>query len=301
MSPAVKRDFCLLIVTIVAALSWVFSHEAIVSMPPLLFMALRFLIAAGIIGFIARKQFQDLTRENIFTSLKVGCVFAGGMLSFIMGLFYSPHIGEGAFITSLGVVLVPLELYLFWRIKQPLRIWLSLITATFGLGLLSLKQHVHIEIGQLFYVAAAILLAFYFILNNKALHTNKNDRVSTPVMALTTLVLSCVGVMALFLSLCFENWQALLSSHNYTWVSWLLGSATLGTALRFWLLTYAQSLKNDTDGVFILVLEPIWVALMGAYWLHETMSVQQLYGCALIFLALVINHFHLIQKRLRDR
>ena len=38
-----------------------------------------------------------------------------------------------------------------------------------------------------------------------------------------------------------------------------------------------------------MVVEPVWVALLAAGWLGETMSATQLAGCALIFGSLLIN------------
>ena len=50
LSAQVKADGLLLITTLLAAVSWMFSVEAIALMPPLLFMACRFLIAGLLTG-----------------------------------------------------------------------------------------------------------------------------------------------------------------------------------------------------------------------------------------------------------
>ncbi|MEL0028445.1 MAG: EamA family transporter, partial [Perlucidibaca sp.] len=55
------------------------------------------------------------------------------------------------------------------------------------------------------------------------------------------------------------------------------------------LQTQAQSLSPHSHGVVILVVEPIWVAVLAAIWFGETMTGTQLAGCALIFAALLIS------------
>lgn len=47
-------DVLLVAVTLIAAISWMFSKESIALMPPLLFMGLRFLLAAVFLACIGR-------------------------------------------------------------------------------------------------------------------------------------------------------------------------------------------------------------------------------------------------------
>ena len=51
MSDTHKSDLLLVVVTLFAAISWMFSKEAVLLMPPLMFMAARFLIAGTVLAF----------------------------------------------------------------------------------------------------------------------------------------------------------------------------------------------------------------------------------------------------------
>ncbi|MGJ8687719.1 MAG: EamA family transporter, partial [Spongiibacteraceae bacterium] len=75
---------------------------------------------------------------------------------------------------------------------------------------------------------------------------------------------------------------------------------TIGTALRFYLQTYAQSLSPYSNGVVIMVLEPVWTALIASMWFKESMTAIQLVGCLLIFLALLVNRWRAVQQLLRQ-
>jgi drug/metabolite transporter (DMT)-like permease len=75
------------------------------------------------------------------------------------------------------------------------------------------------------------------------------------------------------------------------------GGGNIGS---FLLQTYAQSLSNNTHGVVIMVVEPVWVALLAAAWYGESMSGQQLAGCGLILLALLISRASVLRYWLKS-
>src|SRR5680860_1607517 len=100
MSDAHKSDLLLVTVTLLAAVSWIFSKEAVLLMPPLLFMALRFLIAGGFLAIFAWRPLARLSRDQFKRGVGVGLVFGVGMSFWVMGLFHGTSMGEGAFITA---------------------------------------------------------------------------------------------------------------------------------------------------------------------------------------------------------
>jgi len=54
-------------------------------------------------------------------------------------------------------------------------------------------------------------------------------------------------------------------------IQWLLLSAIIGTSARFLLQTYAQGLTIPSHAAVIMILEPIWTALIAAAWFNERM------------------------------
>lgn len=302
-----SADLMLVGVTLLAAISWIFSREAVLIMPPLFFLALRFLLAAALLGLFARRELGRLDMAAFWRSLRAGAVFAAGMVCWVMGIFHGSHVGEGAFLTSLGVVLVPVLARLVFGERAPRSTWLALPVAASGLALLSLKQGFRPESGQLFYVSSAVIFAFYYALSTRTanMQTHRDAcgvdvRVEpVPPLVLTTVVLACVGVLTLVLALFLEPWQGTLRDFSPAMAGWIVVSAVLGTAARFLLQTYAQSLSPDTNGVVIMVLEPVWVAILAMAWFGERMGMQQLAGCLLIFLALLINRAMILRSLIR--
>ncbi|WP_404362167.1 DMT family transporter [Marinobacter sp.] len=309
LSDARKSDLLLVVVTLLAGISWMFSKEAVMLMPPLLFMALRFLMAGAILALAAPRYLRRLTRDHLVRSIQVGLVFGVAMSCWIMGLFHASHVGEGAFLTSLGVVIVPVIARVVFREPQPLSTWLALPVAVAGLGLLSLQNGFRPEPGQLFFIAAASIFALFFILNARAANTRSEttragvtvQRERVPALVLTAITLLTVGAFAALLSLLLEPaWSITFSDFPPILVWWVVASAVIGTAGRFFVQTYAQSLSAHSHGVVIMVLEPVWVALFAAGWFDETMSFSQLGGCALIFAALLINRWSVLSRAVRS-
>ena len=309
MSDAHKSDLYMVVVTLLAAISWMFSKEAVLMMPPILFIAARFLLAGAVLALISHRMIRILSRDQIWRSVRVGLVFGVAMSCWIMGLFHASHVGEGAFLTSLGVVIVPIIAVLVFREPQSPATWAAIPVAVAGLALLSLENGFQPEIGQAYFVIAATIFALYFTLNTRAANTRQVtdrrgqavEKTRVPALPLTALALMTVGVLALALSLLVESWQPLSAGVSNLLVTWVLLSALVGTAARFLLQTYAQSLSPNSHGAVILVLEPVWVALLALGWFGETMTLIQFTGCMLIFAALLINRWTVIGRLIRQR
>ncbi|MDX1597432.1 MAG: DMT family transporter [Marinobacter sp.] len=307
MSDAHKSDLFLIVVTMLAAISWMFSKEAVLLMPPLLFMAIRFLLAGSLLALVASRSLRRLSADQVRRSVGVGLVFCTAMSCWIMGLFHGTHVGEGAFLTSLGVVIVPVIARVVFKEPQPASTWIAIPIAVAGLALLSLKNGFRPELGQLFFVSAAFIFALYFTLNTRAANqrtviNRRGESVQkhrVPALPLTAIALLTVGTLTLIESLVIEQWQPVIEDFSAILAWWIFASAVIGTAGRFLLQTYAQSLSANSHGVVILVLEPVWVALFAAGWFSETMSASQLAGCGLIFAALLVNRWGVISKVLK--
>ena len=307
MSDAHKSDLLLVAVTLLAAISWVFSKEAVLLMPPLLFMALRFLIAGGFLAVFAYRSLARLSWDQLKRGVGVGLVFGIAMSFWVMGLFHGTSLGEGAFITSLGVVAVPVIARVVFKESQPASTWFAIPVAVAGMALLSLRNGFQPEPWQIFFVVAALIFGFYFTLNTRAANQStgvnrqgkKTEKHRIPALPLTTIVLLTVGMVTLVESLVMEPWKPTFSDPPPLLIWWVLASAIIGTAGRFLVQTYAQSLSTHSHGAVILVLEPVWVSLFAAGWFNEVMTPIQLAGCGLIFAALIVNRWSVLSTALK--
>lgn len=258
-----------------------FSKEALAGLPPLLFIGIRFFLAGVVLAAACGPTLMSMSWALWRQALMVGGTFSAAMLFWIHGLFYGTHIGEGAFITSLGVVLIPIFSRWIFNEKPPLSTWLALPVAITGFGFLSLRGGFNLEKGQLFFLMAALIFAVHFNLNTRVV-------AKVPAIALTAIQLTVVGIVAFCLSTATEPWPVAVKLSIW---GWLLASALIATAMRFFIQTYAQGLTPASHAAVILTIEPVWTALLAGLWFGEGMSYTQVMGCSLIFTALLVNRW----------
>ncbi|WP_018150828.1 DMT family transporter [Leeia oryzae] len=273
----VKADLLMIIVTLIAAAGWIFSLKTMEVMPPLLFLGVRFLIAGLFVGLFGLADFRQLNARQIKKSLLTGAVMTVAMMCWMVGLHHATHVGVGAFISSLGMILAPIMGLLMFRIHLPLQNWLATGVATIGLACLSLEHGLQLTMADSLFLASAFGFAIQF---------NLNSRFSTgiPIACLTAIQLSLTGAVSLLVGLTQESWPPQFGT---TTLGWLLASIFIATSLRFFLQIKAQSLTPVKHAALIMTLEPVWTSLLAAWWLNDAMSRIQLAGCILIFIALV--------------
>ncbi|MGJ7456225.1 DMT family transporter [Halomonas sp. MA07-2] len=281
-----RADLLLLLVTLLAASGWIFSKEALNGLPPLLFIGTRFLLAGVILAAFAGPALRRLSRNDILTGAGVGVLFSAALTLWIMGLYHSRHLGESAFINSLGILLVPVMARLLFGDRPPRTTWIALPVALAGFGLLSLNAGFRIEPGQWLMACSAVLFSLLINTNSRVVHR-------LPALPLTVLQLITVGIVLGLASLATEPWPTRIGGAT---LGWLAASVLLASTLRFFLQVHAQGLTTPSHAAVILMLEAVWTALLAAAWYRETMTPLQLAGCALIFAALLINRWYWVRR-----
>ena len=289
LTNATKSDCILVCVTLLAAAGWIFSKEALSGLPPLFFIGSRFLIAGLVLTAFGWRPLSRLGRRGLLRTALVGLSFGVAMIFWILGLHYANHIGVWAFITSLGVILVPV-VALFFGDTPSKAIWQSLPFAIAGLAALSLDSHFVIGFGEFCFLLSAIFFAFTFNLNSRA-------AAKTSPIALAAIQLIVVGLVALPVSYVSESWAFDVSTSIW---GWFFASIFIATSLRFFMQTWAQSLSTASNAAVIMTLEPVWTAMLAALWFGETMSFMQLLGCLLIFSALLVSRWRSVRQVLRS-
>ncbi|MDR9466626.1 DMT family transporter [Marinospirillum sp.] len=289
MSKHLKADLLLLLTTLIAAAGWIFSKETLAGLQPQLFIALRFSGAGLLLALFCIQPLRQLNFRQLTSAIKVGCFFGLAMIFWILGLKFAQHVGVGAFLASLGIVIVPLLNRLTGGEKPPALVYLSLPLVLSGLALLSLDQDFYLGLGEISFLLAAFFLALMFIYNSRA-------AASISALPLTAIQLLVTGLITGLVSLATEEWS--FNQPTAIW-GWFLASLLLATSLRFLLQTWAQSMAPPSHTAIIMTLEPIWTALLASLWFAESMSLYQLLGCSLIFSAVLVNRWPALKVWLR--
>lgn len=286
-SNALRSDVWLVLVTLLAALGWVFSKEALAGMTPLLFLGARFLGAGVVLALLGWSAMRRLAGEQWRRALMTGLVMGAAMSCWIMGLNLADSIGIGAFLTSLGVVFIPIVGKLLFGTVTARSTWVAVGVALLGLAFLRIEGGFALSASDAYFLLAAVIFSLHFNLTSRY-------AARIPALPLTAVQLLMTGVVALVLSAGLETGQHV---PELDILGWLLASLLIATCLRFWLQFKAQGLAPVSHAAVIMTLEPVWTSLLGLLWFSQTLSGVQLLGCGLIFSALLISRWRVLFRR----
>jgi drug/metabolite transporter (DMT)-like permease len=290
-STRIKADFTLLLVALIWGSTFVAQRTGNDHVGPLTFNTARFLVGSLFLLPLLIWQRRRSTRtqapspppqqkENLWrNSLLLGLILFGGISLQQIGLVTTTA-GKGGFITGLYVVIVPLMLALFWRERVRWTNWGGAALAVAGLFLLSigLREKFHLNLGDVWVLIGALIWALHVIATGK-IAPGRN-----PLRLAVTQYVVCALLCAIpALVLEWETWGGLLEAAPS-----ILYAGVLSTGLAFTGQIAAQRHAPPADAAIIMSLETVFAALFGWLILSETLTGQQLLGCALMFTGMLL-------------
>lgn len=285
----VKADLALLLVSIIWGSAFVAQRIAGKMESVYLFNGVRYLLAALVVlPFAARIGRRNILEERHLTYLprkQFKWMFIAGFVLFLgsalqqLGVVYTTA-GNAGFITALYVVLVPFALFIVWREKPH---WLSavaVILAGVGAFFLSTAGRYEVRQGDVLELASAVFWTLHVIVLGK--YASKFESMSFSVGQLIV-----CGVLNLGMGIFFEkslplNWP-LFGAIAYT--------AFFSLGLCYTLQIWAQRHTPPADAALILSLESVFAVLSGWMILDEELIAIQVFGCVLIFIAVLLSQF----------
>src|SRR5215831_17660673 len=132
MSRSLKAHILLVLMTFIWGTTFVLIKKALQSASPLLFNAIRMSLAAILLAVIYRRHLSHMTRATFRAGVAVGVFLFLGYAFQTTGLHLTTP-SKSAFLTGVSTVLVPLLLFVIWRVRvNPWRA-AGIITAFVGL------------------------------------------------------------------------------------------------------------------------------------------------------------------------
>ena len=271
-----QADFALIIVTLIWGLTFVVVKGALDTVGPLEFVAARFAVAALVLLGAWWWRREALTpgvwREGALT----GSFLALGYLTQTIGL-RTTEAGKAAFITGLSVVLVPF-CRTVWRWELPA--WqsgLGVISATLGLGLLTLEQGLRLAVGDIWLLVCAFGFAFHILATGHFAARHE-------ILPFTLAQLGTVALLAALATWLFGDFALAALLANWQTIFYM---GVIATALIFGTQTWGQRHTTATHTALIFALEPVFAALFAALLAGEVITGQEYWGGALILLGMV--------------
>jgi drug/metabolite transporter (DMT)-like permease len=222
----------------------------------------------------------DFVRAGLVCGL---FLFAGSSFQ-QLGMVYTTA-GNGGFITSLYVILVPV-FGLFWHHKVNLQTWMGALIALAGLYFLSVKGSMSLAMGDaLVFISAFFFAAHVLVVGKYAPNTN--------ILRLSVLQFSLASFLSVLVSVVIET--TTIDDVRRAAIPILYGGImSVGVAYTLQLL--GQKKAQPSHAAIILSLESLFAAIGGVFILHESLPLRVAFGGVLMLTGVILS-----QLRFRKR
>ena len=259
--------------TIVWGATFVTVKTALADVSPILFLALRFSLATGaVLAFWYGRGKGRIEPGEVRAGILIGFFLFTGYLLQTLGLRFTSA-PKSAFLTGLASVMVPLLAMFVYRNKPQVSELLGILTATAGLGLMTLEGPLgSMSRGDLLTVGCAVAFAAHIVTLG---HFSER-------MRFEMLSVSQVGTAAVLAVSLFWWVEPVRAVWQPAVVFAVLITGLLATAVAFTVQAWAQHYTTSTRTALIYTLEPVF-AWLTSYWIvGEGLSRRAGVGAALI-------------------
>ena len=228
--------------------------------------------------FLFSRSRRPLTRGELLGGVACGTALA------VASAFQQAGIGlsgasKGSFITALYVVLVPLAGAVLFHRRIGGRLWLSVVIAIVGLGLITLSADLTLAVGDALLLCCALCFCAQILLVDRFLPTSDGVRLSMVQFATCT-------VLNTVLALLFEE-ISFAAIGEVIWPLLYLGVMSSGCAYTLQIL--GQRYCPPAPAAILMSTESLFGVLGAAIFLGEVLSVREYVGCAVVFLAVILS------------
>jgi drug/metabolite transporter (DMT)-like permease len=284
VSRSLKAHILLVLVTFVWGVTFVLIKDALADMSPLLFNAVRMVLAAVSLWVIFHKEMRSLARPALLAGAFVGCFLWLGYEFQTTGLRLTSA-SKSAFLTGSSVVIVPIILAVAFRRRINHWTTFGFLSAFAGLYLMTVpagrsgEDWASVNRGDLLTLGCAVAFALHIIMLGRAAQRYAFQQIA--VLQVT----SCAVLMSLTAPL-LEHTHVIWSA-RVVWAIVITG--LLGTAVAFSVQAWAQQFLAPTHTVLIFALEPVFAWLTSMVVLGERLGLRALSGAALIMAGILVS------------
>lgn len=227
---------------------------------------------------ISREEKTKKNKELLIGGICCGlALFAASSLQ-QFGVSYTTA-GKAGFITTLYVVFVPIISVLLRKKVRPI-MWLCVAMGAVGMYLLCMTDaSFRLTFGDTLVLLCAVAFAVHILTVDH--FSPKMDGIKLSCIQFLT-----VGIVSMVCMFIFEHpdIHAILDCAVP-----ILYAGMLSCGLGYTFQVVAQKHAEPTVASLLMSLESVFAVVFGALLLHETMSMRELSGCLIIFIAVIIS------------
>ena len=269
----------LILTAVIWGLSYSEQAEAMNSMPPLLFVFLRYLLGTAVLlpGILyARKK----PVKHLFTGgIACGVCLAGGEILQQYGLLYTTA-GKAGFLTALYVIMIPV-IGIFIHKKSDWKIWSAALISVVGSYLLCSDGTINHfgNLGDLLMLLCALFFAFQFI----AIAKFAPDADALQLAAVQFFTVAVISGVATLIA-----GEQCTVANIISGTRPLLYCGLIAIGFACTVQVAAQKYVHPATASIVLSTASVFAVIWGWFLRDERYSLMNRIGCALIFAAVLL-------------
>ncbi len=287
---------CALITTFIWGTAFIAQDTGMDNIGPLTFNTARFFVGFVTVLPIAFLLEKGKITKNINLDKKLFFKYLILMsLSLFLGTYLQQtsllytNVANAAFFTVFYVPLVPIILFIIYKIKVHWSIWPSILLCIIGVYFLSDFSNSEILLGDGLVILCSIFWALHIIFAGKFM-----EKFDIPVF-FASLQAVLVGTYSLIFAFFFEeiNFSKIILE-NYS----IIYAGFLSGGIAFTLQMYAQKNIEEAPAAIIYSLEGVFATLAGWIILNQILNINNIIGCFLILVAVILSQITPAYKKL---
>ena len=278
MRKQLVADIALLAVVMVWGYTFVAIKNALLTVTPINFIFIRFVISLLVILVIFRKRLRRLNFGIIRHGGIIGTFLFLAYVSQTAGLKYTTASNAG-FITGFSVVLVPVFSSLLLRKKPSVESTIGVTLAVAGLFLLSFNGVSSMNRGDILVFLCAVCVAFHIL--SVGYYVKKHDSVLLTIVQIGTVtLLSFISALV--------TGEISVPSDGVVWRA-ILVCAVFATVGAYLVQTTMQKFTSATHTALIFSGEPVFAGVFGYCLLGENPGSWAFAGFSLILAGMIVS------------
>ncbi|HZL56939.1 MAG TPA: DMT family transporter [Bryobacteraceae bacterium] len=264
-----RAELCLAGVTVIWGTTFVLVKSALADVSTVLFLAMRFTLAAIVLVSIYRKALRG---NGILPGLLAGCLLFTAFVFQTKGLELTSA-SKSAFLTGLSIPMVPLASSLVYRIRPRMTELAGVLIASVGMALMTLPAgRFEMSRGDFLSFLCAVVFALHIVVVSHY----------SPIVGFQTLAVAQVATAALLATVSFSFIEPARFRLSGGVAAAVLVTGVLATALAFTAMAWAQQYTSATRAALIFALEPVFACCTSYVLLGEKLPGRGKIGAVVI-------------------
>ena len=291
-------NLLLTLTALIWGMAFVFQRKGMEYIEPITFTSARMALAAVAVGIAAfiytkkpvaktvpaetKKISAETERKNRRKNTVLGGICCGTFLACAsifqqMGIVYTTA-GKAGFITAMYMIIVPVIGFVLFKKRNTWLVWLAVLIGVAGMYLLCMTEGFTLTRGDTLVCICAVLFSGhilccdYFVQRGEAIWISAIQFVTCSALSAVT---ACI----------LENptWEKVFSAAIP-----ILYCGILSGGVGYTLQIIAQKFTDPTIASLLMSLESVFAVLAGAILLGERMTLREMAGCVVMFVAIVL-------------